>query len=409
MSAGSSSGSSCKRFAWAEINLGALKHNIAVLGENVDGLSLQAVVKANAYGHGAVVCARAALETEFVSSLCVALAEEGFELRAAGITAPILVLSEQPPAHFAEMISCGLTATLYNAGTIAAYGAAAALTKTSAKVHLKLDTGMHRVGAPLADVVTRAREICAHEFLVLDGVFSHLACADSDGDREGAPHVSVSLQSDEFTSALKQLKAAGLTEGMQNVHLANSAATVRKHAVATDNDVVGSCRVGIAMYGINGDAATDSFGDGGKLVLSAPLRPVLSLKARISHVQRVAKGQGLSYGLRKPLLKDSIIAALPIGYADGVIRAMWNNGYVLIGGKRCPFAGMITMDCVLVDCGDEFNEGDGGIVAIGDEAVLLGSQGDECILANDWAKLVGTIGYEVTCNISARVPRLYVS
>jgi alanine racemase len=151
------------------------------------------------------------------------------------------------------------------------------------------------------------------------------------------------------------------------------------------------------MYGIPGDARSDSFGS----PVAVALEPVMSLKAKVSHVQVLEAGQAVSYGLRRPLTSRSTIATVPIGYADGVRRALWERGEVVIGGKRRPFAGMVTMDQVMVDCGND-------VVRIGDEVVLLGSQGSERVPANEWANLLGTIGYEVTCGISARVPRIYL-
>jgi alanine racemase len=385
-----------KRWAWAEIDLGALKHNIRILAAKAHGQDVFAVVKADAYGHGSVECAQAALDAG-ASGLCVAVAHEGLELRAAGIQAPILVFSEQPPELHAHMLMGKLTATLYNKDTIDAYGKAATdLGLSSAPVHLKLNSGMNRVGCTPTDAVDRALQIYDHPALNLEGFFSHMACADGDGE-----HSSVAKQAKAFADAYDSFGFLGLTKTLSVVHLANSAATVRAVNVAVGGDVCTAVRVGIAMYGIHGDAASNSFGQEGDVALEQPLEPVMSLKARVSHVQRLKAGQCISYGLRKPLTKDSTIATLPLGYADGVIRSMWDEGHVLIGGKRRPFAGMITMDQVMVDMGDDD-------VHIGDEAVLIGRQGNEVILSNDWARMANTIGYEVTCGITARIPRIYV-
>ena len=393
----SSEDSKSKRWAWAEVDLSAIRHNIKTLKANVAPLDVFAVVKADSYGHGSVPCAQAALQAG-ASGLCVAIAEEGLELRRAGIEAPILVFSEQPACLHAEMLQARLTATLYNEQTISQYGdAAAALGLLNVPVHLKIDTGMHRVGCNPLDASRLAQQVVAHPGLQLEGIFSHLACADSPG-----VHPSVHSQAAAFEGVYETLRSCDAISEVSVVHLANSAAAVRRTPVATSADTCTAVRVGIAMYGIHGDADSDSFGQGGgaDLGIGSPLMPAMALKARVSNVQRVLAGQGISYGLRKPLTKDSNIATLPLGYADGVIRALWDKGHVLIGGTRRPFAGMITMDQVMVDVGDDQ-------VCVGDEAVLLGQQGGERIIANDWAKLVGTIGYEVTCGISARVPRIY--
>ena len=389
--------SKLKRWAYAEVDLSAIRHNIKVLKASVTPLDLFAVVKADSYGHGSAQCAQAALEAG-ANGLCVAIAEEGLELRRCGIEGPILVFSEQPPSLHAEMLNAKLTATLYNEESISQYGdAATALDLSGVPVHLKIDTGMHRVGCDPLDATRLAQQVADHPALQLEGLFSHLACADSAG-----VHPSVVSQTEAFETVYRNLKSCDATSNLPVVHLANSAATVRKTPIATSSDICTAARVGIAMYGIHGDADSDSFGQGGDrgLGLESPLIPAMSLKAKVSHVQRVPAGQGISYGLRKQLAKDTNIATLPLGYADGVIRAMWDKGHVLVGGIPRPFAGMITMDQVMVDVGDDS-------VCVGDEAVLIGKQGQEQILANDWAKLVGTIGYEVTCGISARVPRIY--
>ena len=152
------------------------------------------------------------------------------------------------------------------------------------------------------------------------------------------------------------------------------------------------------MYGIPGDAATNSFGAAHQL----DLRPVMSVHARVSHVQRVAAGQGVSYGLKRPLDHDATVATIPLGYADGVPRGLWESGSVLVGGVRRNFAGVVTMDQIMVNCADD-------VVSVGDSVVLIGAQGSEVVTANEWAQKMGTIGYEIVCSISARMPRNYIN
>eukprot|EP00605_Chrysophyceae_sp_TOSAG23-4_P001884 GSChrysophyteH1.ASY1.ANO1.2080.1 assembled CDS len=389
--------SKAKRWAWAEVNLSALRANVETLKAKAGGKELFAVVKADAYGHGSIQCARVALEGG-ATGLCVAVAQEGLELRRAGIDAPILVLSEQPPDQHKFMLMAKLTAALYNEETIAAYGKAAEeLGLRNVPVHLKLDSGMHRVGCSPEEAIDRALQIFDHPALCLEGFFSHIACADGTGT-----HPSVTAQVKVFSDIYDSFGFLGLTKSLKVVHLANSAATVRGVQIANDKSpICTAVRAGIAMYGIHGDAESDSFGQSGKLELDAALQPVLSLKARVSHVQRLRSGQACSYGLRKPFKKDTTVAVLPLGYADGVVRSLWQDGHVLIGGIKRSFAGMITMDQVIVDVGDDD-------VQVGDEAVLIGEQGSLKILSNDWAKTVGTIGYEITCGISDRIPRMYL-
>jgi len=375
-----------QRWAWAQIDRGALRHNVATLAAHLAPQQLWAVVKADAYGHGAVECARIALQSG-AHGLCVALVQEGIELRQAGINAPILIMSEQPEEQFRDIISYGLIATLYNESTIVRFARTASELEIMASVHVKVDSGMHRVGAQPDNAVRVASLVAESQWLTLDGMFTHLATADVADTQFAQQQVSI------FTRAVEQVRAFEIE--VRHVHISNSASAIRKLDGGVDCTMA---RVGIAMYGIPGDAATNSFG----AVHQLELRPVMSVHARVTHVQRVAVGQGVSYGLKRPLESDATIATLPLGYADGVPRGLWESGFVLINGIRYPFAGVVTMDQILVNCGNDE-------VSIGDEAVLIGEQGPECITANDWANKMGTIGYEIVCAISARMPRNYIN
>ena len=375
-----------QRWAWAQIDRGALRRNVATLAAHLSPQQLWAVVKADAYGHGAIECARIALQSG-AHGLCVALVQEGIELRQAGINAPILIMSEQPEEQFRDIISYGLIATLYNESTIVRFARMASELEIMASVHVKVDSGMHRVGAQPDNAVRVASLVAESQWLTLDGMFTHLATADVADTQFAQQQVSV------FTRAVEQVRAFEIE--VRHVHISNSASAIRKLDSGIDCTMA---RVGIAMYGIPGDAATNSFG----AVHQLELRPVMSVHARVSHVQRVVAGQGVSYGLKRPLESDATIATLPLGYADGVPRGLWESGSVLINGTRYAFAGVITMDQILVNCGND-------AVSIGDEAVLIGEQGPECITANDWAIKMGTIGYEIVCAISARMPRNYIN
>jgi alanine racemase len=375
-----------QRWAWAQIDLGALRHNVATLAAHLAPQQLWAVVKADAYGHGAVECARVALQSG-AHGLCVALVQEGIELRQAGINAPILIMSEQPEEQFRDIIQYGLIATLYNESTIVRFARMASELEIMASVHVKVDSGMHRVGVQPDNAVRVASLVAESQWLTLEGMFTHLATADVANTQFAQQQVSV------FTRAVEQVRAFEIE--VRHVHVSNSASAIRKLDSGIDCTMA---RVGIAMYGIPGDAATNSFG----AVHQLELRPVMSVHARVSHVQRVAAGQGVSYGLKRPLESDATIATLPLGYADGVPRGLWESGSVLINGTRRAFAGVVTMDQFLVNCGNDE-------VSIGDEAVLIGEQGPECITANDWANKMGTIGYEIVCAISARMPRNYIN
>lgn len=367
------------RWAWAEIDLEAFAHNVRHLATVVTPASLWAVVKADGYGHGAVAVARTALDAG-ASGLCVALVSEAVTLRAAGIDAPVLVLSEQPPTQAADAVAARVVSTVSTRAGIADLAAAAAAAGVVHRVHLKVDTGMHRVGCAPADAVELARLAMSTPGVHLDGVFTHLACADDPAHPANASQLAV------FATVLDELTAAGVRPAV--VHAANSAgALAHPHARF---DLV---RTGIAMYGlVPGDGVAH---------LTGELRPVMSLHARVSFVKRVGAGSGVSYGLRHRLERDTTIATVPVGYADGVPRRLWaTGGEVLVGGRRRRIVGVVTMDQLLVDVGDD-------PVAIGDHVVLIGAEGDERITADEWAQRLGTIGYEIVCGVSSRIERIH--
>jgi alanine racemase len=368
------------RPAWAEIDLDAVTHNVRVLRDVSAPAGVWAVVKADGYGHGAVPVARAALGAG-AAGLGVALVEEGAELRAAGIRAPILVLSEPASNQFDAAVGYGLEVVVYSAPGIDGMAAAARRHgREPVPVHLKVDTGMHRVGAAPSEIVALARRICGESAVTFAGLMTHLAVADQPDD----PYTAAQL--DLLDAVSGELAQAGLVPAV--VHAANSAGTFA-HERARRSFV----RAGISVYGLTPGP--------GVAHLTGELRPAMSLKTRVSHVQRVRAGDRISYGLRHRFAADSTVATLPIGYADGVPRRLSSNGgEVLVGGQRRPVVGVVTMDQLMVSCGDD-------AVSRGDEAVLIGVQGDERITADEWADRIGTISYEITCGISPRVPRRY--
>ena len=377
---------SSHRWAWAEIDWSALAHNVTLLRRASAPASVWAVVKADGYGHGAVEVARAALDAG-AAGLCVALVQEGAELRDAGIDAPILVLSEQPTDQVDELVRHRLTPTVYTDRSVAAIAAAAEAAAVEVDVHLKVDTGMQRVGAAPADVPALVASIAGHAPAVrLAGIFTHLAVADE------PDHEATGLQLAAFDEVL-----AGIAEHDSVptlVHAANSAGALA-HPAARRSFV----RAGIAIYGVSPGPYLDD--------LVTDLRPAMAVKARVSLVKRVEAGSHVSYGWRHRFDRATTVATVPIGYADGVPRRLGTlpgrpGAEVLIGGRRCPIVGVVTMDQFVVDVGAL--EG----VAIGDEVVLIGEQRGERIRAEEWAERLGTIGYEVVCGISARVPRILV-
>ncbi len=363
------------RWAWAGIDLDAVRHNVGVLRRAAGDAQVWAVVKANGYGHGALDVGRAALDAG-AAGLCVALVDEGVALRDGGITAPILVLSQQPDDDVARAVRHQLAMTVYSGAGVAALERAGA---REHPVHLKVDTGMRRVGATAGAVAEVARRIDDSPAARLVGLCTHLAVADEPDDPRTA------TQLDAFDAVVSDLAAAGLRPPL--IHAANSAGTLA-HPRARHTMV----RAGIAVYGISPGPGVDH--------LAGELRPVMSLVARVSWVKRVEPGDGISYGLRHTFDRPTTVATVPIGYADGVPRRLFHGGgQVLIGGRRRPIVGVVTMDQLMVDCADD-------PVTIGDEVVLLGRQGTERVTATEWADRLGTIAYEITCGISPRIPRI---
>ncbi|MGH9185812.1 MAG: alanine racemase [Acidimicrobiales bacterium] len=368
------------RPAWAEVDLGAIAHNVRVLIQVARPAALCAVVKADGYGHGAVPVARAALDAG-AAWLGVALAEEGVTLRDAGLDAPVLVLSEPQPAEMDLVAGFGLRPTVYSArGVDAAAKAAVRTGHAPLPVHLKVDTGMHRVGADPADALRLARMIAGHPELSLEGLWTHCALTDEPDN----PFTAEQLK--RFRLVVDELAAAGLRPPL--LHAANSAGAIAHPATRLD-----MVRCGIAVYGIPPSPGLDGAVD---------LRPAMSVKAQVSLVKRVAAGEGISYEHRYFFERDSVVATVPIGYADGVRRRLYAvGGEVLIGGRRRPIRGVVTMDQLMVDCGDDES------VQVGDEVVLIGDQSGERITADDWAARLDSIGYEIVCGIGPRVPRRY--
>jgi alanine racemase len=371
----------------AEIDLDALRANVALLAEISRPAALCAVLKADAYGHGARLLAAAALEAG-AAGLAVAVAEEGVELREAGITAPILVLSEPPADAAAAVVAHRLTPTLYSTAGLAALDRAAGALGAQVRVHVKADTGMHRLGLPcpaVADFVARVQR----SRLTLEGLWTHLAVADSSSAEDRA---FTGLQLERFAGVLDELARAGVAPAVR--HAANSAGTIAHPAARLD-----MVRTGIAVYGELPSPELAPVLE--QVAPGRPLRPVLSLVSNVSAVRHLDAGERASYGRRRPMPVAGLLATVPVGYADGVPRRLFEaGGEVLIRGRRRPIAGVVTMDQLMVDCGPD------GDVEVGDEVVLIGSQGDQRIGAADWARLLGTVSYEVLTGIGNRVPRV---
>ncbi len=361
------------RPSWVEVDLDAIKHNVELISQEVGAAKLCAVVKADGYGHGDVPVAEAALAGG-ATSLAVALVEEGVRLRDAGIDAPILVLSEPPIEDVATIVSRRLVATAYRANFVAALAAAA---DGPVPVHIKVNTGMHRVGAQPEDIDSLVTAVLAEPELKLEGLWTHFAVAEADAEY-------TKRQLAAFETARAQLEARGVAVPL--LHTANTAGALLYPEARFD-----MVRVGLGIYGLRPTRDVAPHLD---------LRPAMRVVSRVSMVKRLEAGERPSYGRRRPLSAAATIATVPVGYADGVSRRLSDVGHVLIGGQPRPLAGTVTMDQVVVDMGT-------ADVAVGDEVVILGSQNDSSITAEDWAEMLGTINYEVVCHFGPRLPRRY--
>jgi alanine racemase len=371
------------RPTWAEIDLDALASNFRAIRERVGpGVSVMAAVKANAYGHGAVECARR-LEAEGVDWFGVALPEEGRELRSAGVTKPILCLGGFWDGQEALCLQERLTPVVYRLDMIESFDRAARDHGVVADVHLKVDTGMGRLGVR-ADALPEFCEILKScKNIRLDGLMTHLAAAD-DPKREDFTR----SQLDRFAQAVSVFRERGFTA--THLHGANSAS-----AFALPESRGNMVRPGATLYGFVRDVLPPN--------IPAPLLlPVMSVHSRIMLLKKVDKGEKLGYDCTYETTRESLIATIPIGYDDGYPRALSNRGQVIVRGKFAPVVGRVSMDLTLIDVTDVPG------VSLDDEVTLLGRDGELTITAEDIAELAGTISYEIACGISSRVPRLYV-
>lgn len=368
----------------ADIDLANLTQNFHSV-KNFVGKNVQymAVVKADAYGHGAPQCAQT-LEKAGVDWFGVALPEEGLELRRAGLTRPILCLGSFWPGQVDLLIQNDLTPTLFQMPAARALNAAAVAQNRMIDVHIKIDTGMGRVGVRHDRLEDFVRDIKSLKNLRVDGLMTHFAAADDLEEND-----FTRLQIERFQKAADIVAKSGLEPTYFD--LANSPGAVA-HKDAPGNMV----RLGGILYGLGGDVLP-------KNIAKPELLPVMSLRSAITLLKRVPKGESLGYGRTFFTERDSLIATVPIGYNDGYRRSLSNLGKVLVRGEFAPVVGRISMDWTLVDVTDVEN------VQVGDEVVLIGRQGANRITAECLAASLDTISYEITCGISSRVPRSYVN
>ena len=378
----------------AEIDLKAIAHNVKELRRITHPKArLMAVVKANGYGHGAVEVARCALQNG-AAALGVARIEEGIQIREAGVRAPILIFGYTPSQLAADLLEYDLSQTVYALASALALSRAAVLLGKEIKVHLKVDTGMGRLGllpqnfksnhsaAINADAIQEALTIASLTGLELEGIFTHFATADS-SDKSYADK-----QIDLFMNFLTRLHQAGLNPSLR--HAANSAALIDLPQAHLD-----MVRPGIAIYGLYPSDEVNK--------KKAELKPAMTLKTSIVHLKKVPAGFYVSYGLTHKTQKPTTIATVPVGYADGFNRLLSSRGQMLVHGQRVPIIGRVCMDLTMLDVGSIEN------VQVGDEVVIFGKQGNETLTVDEMALLLNTINYEIVSTITARVPRVYLT
>ncbi|WP_431042748.1 alanine racemase [Streptomyces sp. P1-3] len=369
--------------ARAEIDLAALRANVRALRERASGAELMAVVKSDAYGHGAVRCARAAREAG-AGWLGTATPEEAFALRAAGDRGRLMCWLWTPGGPWREAIEADIDVSVSGMWALREVIAAARAAGRTARIQLKADTGLGRNGcqpADWADLVAAARAAEAEGTVRVTGLWSHFACADEPG------HPSIDAQLTAFREMTAYAEGRGLAPEVR--HLANSPATLTLPQAHFD-----LVRTGIACYGISPIPEIGAPADFG-------LRPVMTLTAALALVKRVPGGHGVSYGHHYTTPGETTLALVPVGYADGIPRHASGTGPVLVAGKWRTIAGRVAMDQFIVDLG-------GDAAAPGDEAVLFGPGDRGEPTAEDWARAVGTIAYEIVTRIGTRVPRVYV-
>ena len=378
----------------AEIDLTAIASNVAELRRVTRSKAkLLVAVKANAYGHGIVEVAQQAIESG-ADALGVARLPEAIALRDSGLEAPILIFGYTPPDSVGTLIRLDLTQSVYSVDTAKDYAERLGQAKKRLKVHLKVDSGMGRLGllpdsrryvAPGMNLNGSAEketlQIAGLRQLELEGVFTHFASSDS------ADKTYADQQFETYIEFLDCLKRAGLEIPIR--HAANSGAIIDLPHMHLD-----MVRAGISLYGLYPSDEVDRS--------KITLRPAMSLKARIIHLKTVPAGSAISYGMTHITEKPTKIATIPIGYADGYNRRLTNRGFMLVNGVRAPIVGRVCMDLTMLDVGHIPK------INIEDEVVMIGQQGNESITADEIASLLGTINYEITSAITARVPRVYL-
>ncbi|HCX89858.1 MAG: alanine racemase [Deltaproteobacteria bacterium CG12_big_fil_rev_8_21_14_0_65_43_10] len=367
----------------AEIDLDAVRFNYEQLRKKVGKeTKMLAVVKADGYGHGATFISKE-LQRLGVDLLGVAISEEGISLRKAGIRKPIIILNGVFKGQIKETIEYNLTPVIFDSNTAQRLSDEGKRVNKRVKIHVKIDTGMGRVGILPKDIMPFFSKLKDMSNLEVEGVLSHLSTASGDSSEDLD---FTSLQLKRFEKCIREIDIMGFSPPLR--HIANSAATID-----LPPSFCNVLRPGLMLYG-----AYPSF----RFAEKIHLKPVMSLKTEIMQIKSVPAGYSISYKRTFVTQRDSVIATLPIGYADGYNRLLSNRGAALIGGEKAPVVGTVCMDMTMVDVTKVPN------VHVGDEAVLIGRQGDKEISADEIADKIGTISYEVFCGVSKRVPRIYI-
>ena len=377
------------RWAWVEINQVALRRNVRAFKDVIGHRTrLMAVVKADAYGHGAVHCAKI-MRAAGADQFAVATVQEAVELREGGIQSPILILSEPPIDSVELVVNYDLRTALSTCEFALALGECAAHFDKTAKYHLAVETGMNRSGVTWNDVVSFREQISFHRGLECVGTFTHFATADVAGDWD------FELQLDRFNKAVAALREAGFETGI--IHADNTPGSILHPEAHFD-----MVRVGLGLYGLHSAQATESL---------LELEPVMSVRARITRVESPEIGAGVSYGMSYRVPRRGVqIATVPVGYADGLSRNLSGKMSVLVNGQLCPQVGAICMDAfmIAVDVNPIRAVAPAHAISYGDVVTIIGHDKSHCITLDDMARLRKTINYEVACDFGMRLEKVYV-
>ncbi|OEG00251.1 alanine racemase [Vulcanibacillus modesticaldus] len=362
-----------------EVDLDAITHNIEFIKRKIpNNAEIMAVVKADAYGHGAIPIVKH-LQSLGIRYYAVAFLDEAIQLRYAGIEDPILVLGYTPNKGIEEAIRNDITLTVFTKETIDYIHLIGERLQKKLKVHIKIDTGMGRIGLFPEDLLDFINYINQNPWIKLEGIYTHFATAD-EKDK------TFTMQ--QYEKFIKTLNETNMINRIPFIHVSNSAAIIDLPELSQS-----MVRLGISLYGLLPSNEVS--------ISTSELKPAMSVKTEVVYVKKLKSGQTVSYGATFKAERETIVATIPIGYADGLLRGLSNAGYVLIHGQKAPIIGMICMDQTMVDVTDIPD------VRIGDEVVIIGAQGDQYILANHQAEMLNTINYEIVTIIGKRIPRVY--